>query len=619
MPNPVEFTGTTVVGSAVISSVSDTTGLAVGSQVVSGTGIPGSAKILSVGSGTITLSQNATAAGTGGSLSAQSAQPGFTLLTGQNIYDNGKLLVAGTLSLEMVTSKGAKGVGARAGGSKPGQLTVRPITFPIENGAIMPDGTFITGTSTPITPQLADVSETFPEFFGFIAKIFDPNSDRNILGGGYLLQPSGAAFNFDTFDPNQPGSAMIQTGPSGPAGQPGGAGQYAIGLTFTGVQTIRVTHNLGILAPMIALAVSSSASDDPAFSANSVDENNTDLTSYNGSIAGSFLFVGGTYNFPTPVIITQPADESVSSGATATFVSAASGSPIPTVQWESSTDSGATWSNVGGATSPTYTTGALTSGDSGTQYRAVFSNTGGSATTVAATVTIVFSTIVPSGLLSLWAMDEGTGTTFADPVGSNTLTATGVTFGTVGQDGFAGKPALFDRATSFATAANISPEDFTGSSAFSVSAWINPSSVSGGASVRTIMTNADDTVGPGWQFSQYDSSLLFSLTGTGGGIVIFVINILTASTLQHVAFTYDGSGAAAGVKVYLNGVLQTNSVNADTFSGSAASGLPMLVGAAKHASGLDAFFGGALGFGRIYSRALSSGEITTLYNSGVPA
>src|SRR5207253_89670 len=88
-----------------------------------------------------------------------------------------------------------------------------------------------------------------------------------------------------------------------------------------------------------------------------------------------------------PVATTQPSDQSVADGQTATFTAAASGSPVPTVQWQVSTDAGATFNDVGGATSPTYTLVAHTT-DNANEYRAVFTNTQGTATTNAAKLTV---------------------------------------------------------------------------------------------------------------------------------------------------------------------------------------------------------------------------------------
>ncbi len=74
-----------------------------------------------------------------------------------------------------------------------------------------------------------------------------------------------------------------------------------------------------------------------------------------------------------PLVTTSPSSLTVIAGATATFTAAATGSPTPTVQWQVSTDNGATFTNISGATETTLSlTAAMT--DNGKQYRAVFTN-----------------------------------------------------------------------------------------------------------------------------------------------------------------------------------------------------------------------------------------------------
>ncbi|MCU1589917.1 MAG: hypothetical protein JWP11_1173 [Frankiales bacterium] len=88
-----------------------------------------------------------------------------------------------------------------------------------------------------------------------------------------------------------------------------------------------------------------------------------------------------------PAVTTNPADQDVNPGASVSFSAAASGYPAPTVQWQRSTDGGVSFADIGGATATTYTFTAAT-GDAGNQYRAVFTNVGGTATTTAATLTV---------------------------------------------------------------------------------------------------------------------------------------------------------------------------------------------------------------------------------------
>ncbi len=86
-----------------------------------------------------------------------------------------------------------------------------------------------------------------------------------------------------------------------------------------------------------------------------------------------------------PVVTTQPVNQQGFAGAvaTVTFTAAAGGNPAPTVQWQVSTDGGMTFANIPGATATTLTTAARV----GDQFRAVFTNIAGSATSNVVTVT----------------------------------------------------------------------------------------------------------------------------------------------------------------------------------------------------------------------------------------
>lgn len=88
-----------------------------------------------------------------------------------------------------------------------------------------------------------------------------------------------------------------------------------------------------------------------------------------------------------PQVTAQPADTSVIAGQKASFVAAATGEPVPTVQWEAK-PAGGEWKPVANATDTTLTLSDVTVKQSGTQYRAVFTNESGSITTDAAKLTV---------------------------------------------------------------------------------------------------------------------------------------------------------------------------------------------------------------------------------------
>jgi hypothetical protein len=85
-----------------------------------------------------------------------------------------------------------------------------------------------------------------------------------------------------------------------------------------------------------------------------------------------------------PTVTTNPTNQSVTAGQSVTFTAAANGNPTPTVQWQVSTDGGVTFTNISGATSTSYTIASTTASQNGYRYRAVFTNSLGSATTTAA-------------------------------------------------------------------------------------------------------------------------------------------------------------------------------------------------------------------------------------------
>ncbi len=84
----------------------------------------------------------------------------------------------------------------------------------------------------------------------------------------------------------------------------------------------------------------------------------------------------------TPYITTQPGNQVVTSGQTATFSVSANGAAPLSYQWQKN------GANISGATSPSYTTPATTTADSGELFRVKVSNTAGTVTSNSATLTV---------------------------------------------------------------------------------------------------------------------------------------------------------------------------------------------------------------------------------------
>lgn len=94
---------------------------------------------------------------------------------------------------------------------------------------------------------------------------------------------------------------------------------------------------------------------------------------------------------PTITIGTQPTDATAIEGETAAFTVAATVTNSATLsyQWQKQEGGVGSWANIVGATSATYTTGALTvADDNGDKYRVVVSATLGAAPVTSSAVTL---------------------------------------------------------------------------------------------------------------------------------------------------------------------------------------------------------------------------------------
>ena len=118
-----------------------------------------------------------------------------------------------------------------------------------------------------------------------------------------------------------------------------------------------------------------------------------------------------------PTMIQQPTNQWTFANQTVSISSVASGMPVATAQWSVSSNQGYSWSDIPGATSPTYsfTTDQL---DSGKWFEVTYTNASGSVTSTAAVLTIWN----PSAQVNLnWSGYVATGQTFTSVSGSWTV------------------------------------------------------------------------------------------------------------------------------------------------------------------------------------------------------
>ena len=108
-----------------------------------------------------------------------------------------------------------------------------------------------------------------------------------------------------------------------------------------------------------------------------------------------------------PTITVQPSDATVFTTQVSTFSTAATGTPTPTVQWYRSQDQGGSWILIDGATSLTYRP-CTSPSENGDQFRAVFTNSAGLATSRSATLTVLQASSNWAGYVDSGSYDQFT-------------------------------------------------------------------------------------------------------------------------------------------------------------------------------------------------------------------
>jgi len=154
---------------------------------------------------------------------------------------------------------------------------------------------------------------------------------------------------------------------------------------------------------------------------------------------------------------------------------------------------------------------------------------------------------------------------------------------------------------------------FERTSNFSIEAWIYPNNVS---SAGGIISKAKATAPyNGWTIYISGTKLKAQLINTDPGNLIFITGstILTDNTWYHIVVTYNGSSTAAGLKMYINGVLETPTVNQNSLSASILSSESTNIGLLQ--TGANPFKG-KIDELVIYNQTLNQSTIDFRYNSG---
>ncbi len=266
--------------------------------------------------------------------------------------------------------------------------------------------------------------------------------------------PSGTAGGMGATSGDVGGAGGVNDSSGSPSGTPGGPGSNTVSLGDSAGNGGGGGGYVGGLGSTATAGVDCGAGGGGG-AGSSWSQNGASPTFGTSSAGGSVSLVFYGFVGTGASVTASPASTTVDSGQTATFTAAGGGNPVPEVQWQVSTDGGSTFTSIAGANSTTLAVAAVAD-DNGYQYRAVFANSVGSATSAAATLTVdtvpvvtgdpADALVVPGQTASFtasatgnpsptvqWQVSTDGGVTFSDVPGatSDTLTVTTA----VGQSG----------------------------------------------------------------------------------------------------------------------------------------------------------------------------------------
>jgi purine nucleosidase len=196
--------------------------------------------------------------------------------------------------------------------------------------------------------------------------------------------------------------------------------------------------------------------------------------------------------------------------------------------------------------------------------------------------------------------------------GSSTLIAVGTT-----------TSAMYNGISGRATASSSAIFDYDVSQAWTVETLVKPNITRSGATDYAIFSKMSSST----PFTGYEVQLAYGAVSNRTVVRTYLINNyagnnyievlgttdLQNNTVYHIAFTYDGSGLASGVRMYINGVLEPVTIRKDALAGSILNSASATIGARQNAK----YFSGNLQEVAIYNKVITPKSIFKHYQSSL--
>ena len=193
-----------------------------------------------------------------------------------------------------------------------------------------------------------------------------------------------------------------------------------------------------------------------------------------------------------------------------------------------------------------------------------------------------------------------------------------VDFSTIGVAGTFSTLAATFSTNKYIAIGNVTELAFDRTDAFSISAWFKTTETS---NTHTLVSKMQNSPLLGYEIIMDATSgvIIFELvnTSTTNHMRIDTINSYNDGYWHNVITTWDGdvAGGANGAKIYIDGSEVTTSTAADTLSGSITTTVGFQI---SGKNGLSTVWEGSIDDVAVYNKELTSTDVTTIYNSGIP-
>jgi len=212
-----------------------------------------------------------------------------------------------------------------------------------------------------------------------------------------------------------------------------------------------------------------------------------------------------------------------------------------------------------------------------------------------------------TNLIAYWKLDESSGNASDSTANGKTLTNTGTVTYTTGKINNAGN---FSGSSQYLTRASEAYFQITG--ALSISLWVNADTLSAD---RQLVSKNDNNISNSEFGIIYRSTGKFAFFSANASNYYYLSTNSTysATNWYHVVVTRAGSSSGSAVLIYVNGSSVATTVDSTDPSFVGTSSYPLNIGSQNNN---NSAFDGKIDEVGIWTRELTSAEVTQLYNSG---